>query len=52
MNIAFYLRLSLSDGDLGKNNKDESNSIENQRLLLQSLLESRDELVEKVREYY
>ena len=27
--IAFYLRLSLADGDLGKNNKDESNSIEN-----------------------
>lgn len=31
---ALYLRLSLADGDLGKNNKDESNSIENQRTLL------------------
>ena len=31
MKLAFYLRLSLADGDLGKNNKDESNSIENQR---------------------
>ena len=30
---ALYLRLSLADGDLGKNNKDESNSIENQELL-------------------
>ena len=27
---ALYLRLSLADGDLGKNNKDESNSIEHQ----------------------
>lgn len=51
MNIAFYLRLSLSDGDLGKNNKDESNSIENQRLLLQSFVESMDELDGEVREY-
>ena len=32
--IAIYLRLSLSDGDLKKGSKDESNSIENQRLLL------------------
>ena len=32
--IALYLRLSMADGDLGKDNKDESNSIENQRLLL------------------
>ena len=38
MKIAFYLRLSIADGDLGKNEKDESNSIENQRLLLQSYL--------------
>ena len=29
-----YLRLSIADGDLGKENKDESNSIDNQRLLL------------------
>ncbi len=38
MKIAFYLRLSIADGDLGKNNKDESNSIENQRILLQNYL--------------
>lgn len=37
MNIAFYLRLSLSDGDLGKNNKDESNSIEKAWMLLSAL---------------
>ena len=29
-----YLRLSIADGDLGKDNKDESNSIDNQRTLL------------------
>ena len=34
--IALYLRLSMADGDLGKDNKDESNSLENQRLLLKS----------------
>lgn len=38
MIIAFYLRLSIADGDLDKDNKDESNSIENQRILLQSYL--------------
>ena len=32
--IAIYLRLSLADGDLKKGSKDESNSIENQRMLL------------------
>ena len=32
--IAIYLRVSLADGDLGINEKDESNSIENQRLLI------------------
>ena len=31
--IALYLRLSHADNDLGENNKDESNSIENQELL-------------------
>ncbi len=36
--IAFYLRLSTADGDLGRGNKDESNSIENQRLLLREFL--------------
>lgn len=33
--IAFYLRLSLADGDLNSSDKAESNSIENQRGLLQ-----------------
>ena len=41
---ALYLRLSLADGDLGKNNKDESNSIENQRTLLVNFLQDRDDL--------
>lgn len=35
MRTAFYLRLSMADGDLGKDGKDESNSIENQRMLLE-----------------
>lgn len=35
--VAFYLRLSLADGDLG-DGKDESNSIENQRALLRDYL--------------
>lgn len=49
--LAFYLRLSLADGDLGKDNKDESNSIENQRLLLQSFVDVNDELAGEVTEY-
>lgn len=49
--IANYYRLSLSDGDLGKDNKEESNSIENQRLLLQSYLEAQNEIFGEVREY-
>ena len=49
--IGFYLRLSLADGDLGKDNKEESNSIENQRLLLQSFVESRDDLSGEIVEY-
>ena len=49
--IGFYLRLSISDGDLGKDKKDESNSIENQRLLLQTFLEQREDLNGEVREY-
>ena len=51
MKLAFYLRLSLADGDLGKNNKDEINSIENQRLILQNFVESMDELDGDVTEY-
>lgn len=48
---ALYLRLSIADGDLGKDNKDESNSIENQRLLLQDFLQGRDDLGEESTEY-
>lgn len=33
--VAYYLRLSNMDGDLGRNGKNESNSIENQRHLLE-----------------
>lgn len=51
MKIAFYLRLSLSDGDLGKNNKDESNSIENQRLLLQNYLTVMEICADDIAEY-
>ncbi|MCD8013515.1 MAG: recombinase family protein [Lachnospiraceae bacterium] len=49
--LAFYLRLSMADGDLGSDNKDESNSIENQRLLLQSYIERHDDLMGEVKEY-
>lgn len=35
---AFYLRLSMADGDMGRDGKDESNSIENQRLLLRDFV--------------
>lgn len=49
--LAFYLRLSMSDGDLGKDNKDESNSIENQRVLIQSYVDECEDLTGEVREY-
>lgn len=48
---AFYLSLSVSDGDLGKDGKDESNSIENQRLLLCDFLRKRTDISEEVIEY-
>ena len=51
MKIAFYLRLSIADGDLGKNNKDESNSIENQRILLQNYLTSMEMETDDIAEY-
>ena len=44
MNFALYLRLSVSDGDLGGARKDESNSIENQRRLLRVYLKEHQEL--------
>ena len=49
--IALYLRLSHADNDLGENNKDESNSIENQRKLLQDFVENNDELNGEIAEY-
>lgn len=51
MKIAFYLRLSNADGDLGADGKDESNSIENQRLLLRSYVRAREDLNGEIVEY-
>ncbi len=51
MKIAFYLRLSIADGDLGRDGKDESNSIENQRNLLESYIKQHEELNGDVIEY-
>ena len=50
-NIAMYLRLSLSDADKGADGKDESNSIENQRLLIRNYLLVHPEIVGDVVEY-
>ena len=49
--IAIYLRLSLADNDLGENNKDESNSIENQRELILNFIEKRNDLSGNITEY-
>lgn len=49
--IAMYLRLSMADGDLGKDGKDESNSIENQRAILQSYIARRDDVYGDITEY-
>ena len=49
--IALYLRLSVSDGDLGQDEKDESNSIENQRALLYDFVERRDDVTGEIIEY-
>ena len=38
-----YFRLSIADGDLGKDNKDESNSIDNQRTLLVNFVQRSEE---------
>lgn len=48
---ALYLRLSLSDGDLGKNGKDESNSIENQRTLLLDYIKKAEGISAVTKEY-
>lgn len=49
--IAMYLRLSIADGDLGKDKKEESNSIENQRLLIRTFLKDRDDIEGEIVEY-
>lgn len=46
-----YLRLSIADGDLGKDNKDESNSIDNQRTLLVNFVQDRDDMSDEYIEY-
>ena len=51
MNVAIYLRLSMADGDLVEKDKKESNSIENQRLLLQDYILRNPELYGDVIEY-
>jgi len=51
MNIAMYLRLSMSDGDISEGDKTESNSIENQRFLLRDYLLKNSELDGEVIEY-
>ena len=49
--IAIYLRLSLADGDLKKSSKDESNSIENQRMLLHDYIGKQEDLFGEIVEY-
>lgn len=46
-----YLRLSIADGDLGKEDKDESNSIDNQRTLLVNFITNREDLSDEYIEY-
>lgn len=48
--VAVYLRLSIADGDLGKEGKDESNSIENQRQLIKGYMSGQPSL-QFVKEY-
>lgn len=48
---AFYLRLSSADGDLGDDGKDESNSIENQRAILNEYLKRSEDIHGEVVEY-
>jgi len=49
--IALYMRLSMADGDLGADGKDESNSIENQRTILMDFIIHRDDMDDEVTEY-
>ena len=40
--IAAYQRISRADGDLGKDGKDKSNSIENQKELIQRYISHKE----------
>lgn len=40
--IATYQRISRADGDLGKDGKDKSNSIENQKELIQRYISHKE----------
>lgn len=51
MNVGIYLRLSMADGDLSEKDKKESNSIENQRLLLQDYILKNPDFYGEVIEY-
>ncbi|MCD8337851.1 MAG: recombinase family protein [Lachnospiraceae bacterium] len=51
MKLAFYLRLSRADGDLGEGGKDESNSIENQRMLLENYVRCQEDFPKEAEEY-
>ena len=42
---------SIADGDLGKENKDESNSIDNQRSLLVNFITDREDMSDEYIEY-
>ena len=42
--IGIYRRLSLSDGDLGIDGKDESNSIDTQQMIIEEFISSNDDL--------
>lgn len=42
--IAAYQRISRADGDLGKDGKDKSNSIENQKELIQRYISRKESL--------
>ena len=46
-----YLRLSIADGDLGKENKDESNSIDNQTSHLDNYITEREDRSDRYIEY-
>ncbi len=51
MKIAIYIRLSRADDDLDYDNKDESNSIENQRKLLEDFINAEESLEGEIVEY-